>query len=56
MRERGQRNIHPSSSTDYEQDWQPHPIDPYSCYICDHTYISIIVIKRLQKYAIRIIP
>ena len=19
--------------------WQPYPIDPYSCYMCDHTYI-----------------
>ena len=21
------------------QDWQPYPVDPYSCYMCDHTYI-----------------
>ena len=21
------------------QDWQPYPVDPYSCYICDHTCI-----------------
>ena len=20
-------------------DWQPYPVDPYSCYMCDHTYI-----------------
>ena len=19
------------------QDWQPYPVDPYSCYMCDHT-------------------
>ena len=25
-------------STDHEQDWQPYPIDPYSCYMCSHTY------------------
>ena len=37
--ERGQGNIHFSSSADHEQDWQPYPIDPYSCYIFDHTYI-----------------
>ena len=22
-----------------ERDWQPYPVDPYSCYMCDHTYI-----------------
>ena len=35
-RERGQGN----SSADHEQDWQPYPVDTYSCYICedyDHT-------------------
>ena len=37
-RERGQGNIHFSCSADHEQDWQPYPIDPYSCYMCDHTY------------------
>ena len=26
-------------SADYVQDWRPYPVDPYSCYICDHTYI-----------------
>ena len=26
-------------SAEHEQDWQPYPVDPYSCYICDHTYI-----------------
>ena len=37
---RGQGNIHFSCSADYEQDWQPYPIDTYSA-ICDeiHTYI-----------------
>ena len=34
-RERGQGNtsIHFSCSADYEQDWQPYPVDPYSCYM-----------------------
>ena len=30
----------------HEQDWQPYPVDPYSCYMCDHTmsvYSSITV-------------
>ena len=39
-RERGQENIISSCSADQEQDWQPYPVDPYSCYcICDdHTW------------------
>ena len=24
-------------SADHEQEWQPYPVDPYSCYMCDHT-------------------
>ena len=37
-RERGQGNIIFPCSADHEQDWQPNPVDPYSCYMCDHTY------------------
>ena len=37
-RERGQGNIHFSCSADHVQDWQPYPVDPYSYYMCDHTY------------------
>ena len=37
-RERGQENIHFSCSADHER--QPYPVDPHSCYMCDHT-ISI---------------
>ena len=32
-RERGQGNIHFPCSADHEQDWQPYPVDPYSCYM-----------------------
>ena len=39
-RERGQGKIHFPCSADNEQDWQPYPVDPYSCYMCDYTYIS----------------
>ena len=36
--ERGHGNIHVSCSADHVQDWQPYPVDPYSCYMmCDHT-------------------
>ena len=38
-REQGQRNIHFPCSADHEQDRQPYPVDPYSCHMCDHTYI-----------------
>ena len=32
-RERGQGNIQFSCSADpREKDWQPYPVDPYSCY------------------------
>ena len=29
-RERGKENIHFPCSADYEQDWQPYPVDPSS--------------------------
>ena len=32
-RERRQRNIHFHCSADHVQDWQPYPVDPYSCYM-----------------------
>ena len=39
-RERGQGNIDFPCSPDHEQDWQPYSVDPYSCYMCDHTYMT----------------
>ena len=38
-RKRGQGNIHFPCSTDHEQDWESYPVDPHSCYMCDHTYM-----------------
>ena len=32
-RERGQGNINFPCSADHEQDWQPYPIDLYSCFM-----------------------
>ena len=32
-RERGQGNIHFPCLVGHEQDWQPYPVDPYSCYM-----------------------
>ena len=37
-RERGQGNINVPCSADHVQDWQPYPVDPYSCYL---VYISV---------------
>ena len=41
-RECGQGIIHFSCSADHEQGWQPYPVDPYFCYMCDHTYIHVL--------------
>ena len=41
-RERGQGKVHFPCLADHEQDWQPYPVDPHSCYMCedyDYTYI-----------------
>ena len=37
---RGQGNIYFPCSADHVHDWQPYPVDPYSYYMCDHTYIN----------------
>ena len=37
--EHGQGNIHFTCSADHVHNWQPYPVDPYSCYICDHTLL-----------------
>ena len=36
--ERGQRNIYFLCSADHVQDWKLYPVDPYSCYMCDHIH------------------
>ena len=48
-RERGQGNMHFPYSADHEQDWQPYPVDPYSCYMCDHTYIVVYASNPFNK-------
>ena len=41
-RERGLGNIHfPPCSADHDQDWQPYPVDPYSCYIISDNYTNM---------------
>ena len=39
-RERGQGDSDVPCSADHEQDCQPYPVNPYSCYMCDHIYMS----------------
>ena len=41
-RERGQGNVNFPCSADHRQYWQPYPVDPYSCYMCDHTWYVVI--------------
>ena len=41
-RGRGQGDIKFPCSADHEQDWQPHPVDPYSAMCDDHTYIYLV--------------
>ena len=47
-RERGQENIIFSCSADHVQDWQRYPVDPESCYICDHIYIHTYIHTYIQ--------
>ena len=56
--ERGQENIFFPCLADHEQDWQPYPVDPYSCYMCDHTYIhnvgekpTVMLYTSINRYA-----
>ena len=42
--QRGQGNImYFPCSADHVQDWQPYPVDPHSCYMCDHRSYYIVL-------------
>ena len=43
-------NIHFSCSADHVQDWLPYAVDPYSCYMCDHTYIHTYIFTYIFIY------
>ena len=43
-RERGQGNDYFPCSVNPERDWLPYPVDPYSCYMCDHKYLHWFVL------------
>ena len=41
-REQVKGNIYFPCSADHEQDWQPYPVDPYSCcMVDDHVYCTV---------------
>ena len=46
--ERGQGNIHFPCSVGHVQDWQPYPIDPYFCCMCDHVVVVVVVVFTLK--------
>ena len=46
--ERGQGNIHFSCSADHVQDWQPYPVDPYSCYVV----VVVVIVFTLKDVPI----
>ena len=46
--EREQGNIHFSCSADHVQDWQPDPVDPYHCYMCDHTLLCMVEARSVH--------
>ena len=39
--QQGQKNIHLPRSADYEQDKQPHSVDPHFAIYDDRTYIQL---------------
>ena len=43
-------NINFPCSADHEQDWQPYPVDPYSCYMCNHICVTIHLHLSLWGY------
>ena len=55
--ERGQGNIISSCSADHVQDWQLYPVDPYSCYMCDHIYTTqynVLIISKNVVFSVEL--
>ena len=52
-RERGQGSINFPCSADHEQDWQPYPVDPHSCYMCDYTYMYVCTAIHTKRVGYR---
>ena len=57
-RERRQGNIDFPCSADREYDWQPYPVDPYSCYVwyvCMVTLIARAWIDRVRLPVLQVV-
>ena len=54
-RERGRGSNHFPCSANHVQDWQPYPVDPYSCYMRDHTYMHTNIHTQIHTYIRRYI-
>ena len=54
-RERGQGNIIFPRSADHEQDWQPYPVDAYSCCMCDHKYVLYPITVFVLQYCTKLV-
>ena len=53
-RERKQGSIHFPCLADHLQDWPPYPVNPYSCYMCNHTYalsslLTLLLVLLLKR-------
>ena len=54
-REREQGNGYFPCSADHEQDWQPYPVDPYSCYMYVCMYVcTVITYSRVRINRVRL--
>ena len=55
-RECKQGNIHFPCLADHLQDWQPYPVEPYSCYMWNHTYalssLLLLFIVKVTQLAV----
>ena len=54
--ERGQEQIHLPCLADDEQDWQPYSVDPFSCYMCDHTCTRVLTSSILWHQKVVLYP
>ena len=50
-----QGNVPFPCSSDHVRDWQPYPVDPYSCYMCDYIYRVLLHWKR-SMYSAHAVP
>ena len=49
----GQGNVHSPCSADHEQDLQPYPVNPYSCFFYNRTYIHTYILLLYAERSVR---